>query len=313
MSTPIPFVTSLGAGPAADWRRALGTALPGHRICAPEELDADERAAVRVAVVANPDPAALAAFPALEWVHSVWAGVERLVGTLDPQIRIVRLVDPDLAQVMSEGVLGHVLYLHRRIPEYLAQQRAETWRQLEQVAASRRCVAVLGMGHLGQHAARQLGTVGFEVLGWSRTRRTVAGVETFGGTETLPEVLARADIVTVLLPLTDATRGLLDALMLAHCKPGAALVNVARGPIVETAALLGALDRGALSHAVLDVFDTEPLPQGDPLWSHPSVTVLPHVAAPTNRDTASAIVAGNLAAYFRDGTLPEAVDGARGY
>ena len=300
MSTPVPFVTSLEAGPAADWRRALGTALPGHRICAPEELDADERAAVRVAVVANPDPTALAAFPALEWVHSVWAGVERLV-------------DPDLAQVMSEAVLGHVLYLHRRIPEYLAQQRAETWRQLEQVAASRRCVAVLGMGHLGQHAARQLGTVGFEVLGWSRTRKTVAGVETFGGTETLPEVLARADIVTVLLPLTDATRGLLDAPMLAHCKPGAALVNVARGPIVDTAALLGALDRGALSHAVLDVFDTEPLPQGDPLWSHPSVTVLPHVAAPTNRDTASAIVAANLAAYFRDGTLPEAVDGARGY
>ncbi len=96
-------------------------------------------------------------------------------------------------------------------------------------------------------------------------------------------------------------------------KPGAALINFGRGPIVATDALLEALDAGHLSHAVLDVFEVEPLPAESPLWRHPRVTVLPHISGPTTPASAAAIVAGNMRAYRATGRIPQAVDVARGY
>ncbi len=313
MTSRIPFITSLAPEHAARWRGALEAALPRHRFCDPSALSDEEAGVVQVAVVANPEPEAIRRFPALEWVQSVWAGVDRLVGTVAPDIRIVRLIDPHLAETMAEGVLGHVLYLHRRVPEYLAQQRVKRWRQLEQRRAGDRTVAVLGLGSLGQVCAARLQAAGFRVMGWSRSAHAIDGMETFSGTDTLPIVLGQADIVVILVPLTAMTRGLLDAAALAACKPGAALVNVARGPVVDRTALLRALDDGLLSHAVLDVFDQEPLSESDPLWSHSSITVMPHVAAPTDMGSASTIVAENLRTYFRDGTVPKVVDKSTGY
>jgi glyoxylate/hydroxypyruvate reductase A len=125
--------------------------------------------------------------------------------------------------------------------------------------------------------------------------------------------LARSEVVVNLLPLTDATRGLIDARFLSQLPPGAALVNLARGAHVAEADLLAALDSGRLAHAVLDVFQTEPLPAGHAFWVHPRVTLLPHAAAMTDARSAAAVVAHNLRAHVGGGAIAHRVDRARGY
>lgn len=310
----IPFTGRIGPEETAAWIAALQDALPQARIAPLDSLDEADRAAAQVAMVANPDPAALARLPQLVWVQSLWAGVERLLAEMrDDRIAIVRLEDPELARTMAEAVLAWTLYLHRDMPRYAAQQRARVWKQHPVRRPGEVAVALLGLGALGRAAAAPLVQHGFRVIGWSRTAKAVDGVETRSGAEGLHATLAKADIAVVLLPLTPDTRGLLDGRALDAMKPGAGLVNFARGPIVETQALLERLTSGRLGHAVLDVFATEPLPADDPCWIHPAVTVLPHISAPTTKASAARIAAANVATFLKTGAIPPAVDRARGY
>lgn len=310
----LPFVCAPGDASARAWREALQAALPEERVVALDTLDAGQRAACEVAIVANPQPADLRTLPNLQWVHSVWAGVERLVGDLGgTDLRIVRLRDPQLADTMAEAVLAWTLYLHRDMPRYARQQAARQWLAHDGVRAQARTVSLLGLGALGEAAAQRLLGAGFQVCGWSRSRKQLPGVQCHAGDAELPAMLARTDILVCLLPLTPQTRGIVDAQALAALPAGASLINFARGPIVDDAALRAALDGGRLAHAVLDVFAQEPLPEAAWPWTHPSVTVLPHISAPTDRATASAIVAGNIRRWRATGQMPQAVDAVRGY
>lgn len=320
MRAPIAFLGSLDADEEARYRSALAHALPAEVIRPFRALSEAERAAVEVAIVANPDPAEVAQLPRLVWIQSLWAGVERLVRDLGPGApAIVRLVDPELARTMAEAVLAWTYYLQRDMPAYRRQQEAGVWRPRPYRAPADVTVGLLGFGNLGAAAAHRLVQAGFRVAAWTRTARApgpdgpepVIGI--FSGAEGLAHLLGRSDIVVCLLPLTAQTRGLLDAERLATLKPGAALINVARGAIVVTEALLAALDSGRLAHAVLDVFEIEPLPAGSPLWRHPGVTILPHVTGPTDPASAAAVVAANLHAYRETGRIPAQVDRARGY
>ncbi len=311
---PLPFVCAPGYPAAQAWLQALQAALPEERVVALDTLDADQRAACEVAIVANPQPADLRTLPRLQCVDSVWAGVERLVADLgDTDLRIVRLVDPQLADTMAEAVLAWTLYLHRDMPRYARQQAARQWLAHDGVRAQDRTVSLLGLGALGKAAAQRLLSAGFQVRGWSRTPRHMDGVQCHAGDAELPAMLAQTDILVCLLPLTPQTRGLVGAQALAALPAHASLINFARGPIVDDAALRAALDGGRLAHAVLDVFEQEPLPEASWQWAHPAVTVLPHISAPTDRATASAIVAGNIRRWRASGELPQAVDAARGY
>jgi glyoxylate/hydroxypyruvate reductase A len=141
----------------------------------------------------------------------------------------------------------------------------------------------------------------------------MAGVDCYAGMDELPAMLRTADILVCLLPLTPKTTGLLNTETLAHLRDGASLINFARGPIVDDVALESALASGALGHAVLDVFATEPLPAESWQWSDSRVTVLPHISAPTDRETASAIVAGNIRRFRENGQIPRCVDRSQGY
>ncbi|ACA17941.1 D-isomer specific 2-hydroxyacid dehydrogenase NAD-binding [Methylobacterium sp. 4-46] len=317
MHEPIAFVGSLDAREEAAFLAALRAALPEESLVPFRALTPAQREAVRVAVVANPDPAEVARLPRLAWIQSLWAGVERLVRDLGAAgVPIVRLVDPELARTMAEAVLAWTFFLQRDMPAYRRQQEAGIWRPLPYRAPAEMTVGLLGFGLLGAAAAGRLDEAGFRVAAWSRTPRARPGAEagaTLAGPDGLARLLAGSDVVVCLLPMTPATRGLLGAAQFAAMKPGAALMNFGRGPIVATDALLAALESGQLSHAVLDVFDTEPLPPESPLWRHPGVTVLPHVTAPTNPRSAAAIVAENLRGYRRTGRIPAAVDAARGY
>ncbi|EJM98640.1 glyoxylate/hydroxypyruvate reductase A [Herbaspirillum sp. YR522] len=313
-AAPIVFVSREDASHAADWVQALQQAMPGERIVPFDQLDEAARQQCQIAVVANPDPQRLRALPRLRWVHSVWAGVERLAPELrDSGLKLTRLVDPRLSSTMAEAVLAWTLYLHRDMPLYAQRQRFRVWQAEQYVLPEQRTVGILGLGTLGEAAARALLAARFKVCGWSRTARSIDGVQTYDGQQGLAEMLGQTDILVCLLPLTADTRGLLDAARLALLPPQAQLINFARGPIIDDAALCDALDSARLRHAVLDVFATEPLPPDQWQWTHPSVTVLPHCSAPTNRETASAIVASNVRRFRETGEIAANVDLERGY
>ncbi len=314
---PIVFLTDMSAEREARWRDVLAHALPEEEIVAGPAVGADGRdpAVFDVAIAANPPAAALARFPALRFVQSLWAGVEQLVHNpaLPPDAPLARLVDPNLAQAMAEAVAAHVLSLHRDHGHYARAQAAGRWAPEPVVLARDRTVAFLGTGELARACMRQLAGFAFARLGWSRRRRDVDGVETFTGDDGLRAMLARTDILVNLLPLTTATRGLIDARLLGALKRGAALVNVARGGHVVDADLLAALNAGQLRDAVLDVFHEEPPPADHPFWRHPRVHVFPHVAAPTDPESAAAIAARNIRAFRTGGAITGLVDRSRGY
>ena len=303
------------AGEWARWQAALMAALPGERLLHGRGDAADE-ADIDIAIVANPPPGALAGLPRLRLVQSLWAGVERLLAdpTLPPAVPLARMVDPAMSAAMAETALWAVLSLQRGFFRYARLQREARWSPHPQRRADELAVAVLGLGQMGRATARRLVAHGCPVLGWSATPATLEGVECLHGDAALDaRVLPEADVVVNLLPLTGATQGLFDAARLARMKPGAALVNLARGAHVVEADLLAALDAGRLGHAVLDVFGQEPLPPAHPFWRHERVTVLPHVAAQTDPRSAAAVAAANVRAVRRGEPPAHRVDRVRGY
>jgi glyoxylate/hydroxypyruvate reductase A len=226
-------------------------------------------------------------------VLNLWAGVENVVHNETLTIPLCRMVEDGLTEGMVEWVTGHVLRHHLGIDRYLARQDGQ-WRPIYPPLARDRRVVVLGLGELGSACARMLSALKFDVAGWSRTPRTLEGVETFSGDAGLRAALTGAEIVVLLLPLTPATENLMTAERLAWLSRGAVLLNPGRGALIDDEALLAALDAGQLSHATLDVFRTEPLPPDHPFWGHPKVTVTPHVASETRPRTASMTIAENV-------------------
>jgi glyoxylate/hydroxypyruvate reductase len=300
------------------WRQSLSEALPDARW-----LGRDEALAVadtvEVAVVANPPPGSLRGLPKLRLIQSLWAGVDRLLldPTLPPGVPIARMVDPAMNASMAETALWATLALHRGYFDYALSQQRGLWQPRPQRRADSVAVLVLGLGQMGLTAARRVAQLGYRVSGWSLRPRPATpaldGLTCHASESALAPLLATSDIVINLLPLTASTRGLLDARFFAALPRGAGIVNLARGAHVVDADLLAALDSGHLAHAVLDVFHTEPLPPGHAYWSHPGVTLLPHVAAQTDPASASQVVAANVKALLAGRALAHLVQLERGY
>lgn len=286
-------------GERDEWLALLRAELPGEQFV----LEPADAAGADVAIVANPASGALQGLPKLRLIQSLWAGVERLLAdaSIPAEIPIARMVDPAMNEAMAETALWAVLSLQRDFVDYARQQAAAQWRAHPQRRADEFPVLVLGRGQMGSAVARRLAANGFPVTAWG----TRDGL--------LPPLLGSAAVVVNLLPLTAATQGLFNAATLAAMRPGASLVNLARGGHVVEADLLAALDAGQLRHAVLDVFQQEPLPAAHRFWSHPKVTVLPHVAAATDPRSAAAVVAANLRRFRAGQPVEHLVDRSRGY
>jgi glyoxylate/hydroxypyruvate reductase A len=299
---PVLLSGSFDPGEQAQWLQALQAALPEVQWLDPQQART-QAAAVTAAVVANPAPGSLQGLPALQLVQSLWAGVDRLLNdrTLPPAVPVARMVDPAMTAAMAQTALWAVLSLHRGFFDYAARQRSSRWHPHAQRRADEVPVLVLGQGEMGRAAARAVAAQGYPVQGWQRDGTALHGL------------LQQAAIVINLLPLTDCTRGLLDAGFFNALPAQACVVNLARGAHVVDDDLLAALDRGHLQRAVLDVFNTEPLPADHPYWQHPRVTVLPHAAAMTDERSAAAVVARNLRALWAGLPLQHLVDRARGY
>ena len=239
-------------------------------------------------------------------------GVEKLLGDpgLPQGVPIARLIDPGMVAAMSETVIAHVLDWHRHHYRYRAQQGDRQWRRRKQYLACDRTVGLLGLGELGSDAAKKLVALGFNVAGYSRRPKQVAGVQSF--TELAP-MLRITDALVCLLPLTPQTRGIVNGRNLGLLKKHGCVINVARGAHLVISDLLRELDSGHLAHAYLDVFDTEPLPASDPLWRHPAVTLTPHSAALTEPRTAIPKIVENVERVRRGEQPAHLVDFAAGY
>lgn len=249
----------------------------------------------------------------LKAVLSLWAGVESITRNETITVPLCRMVDPSLTEGMVEWVTGHVLRHHLGMDAHILGQDG-IWRAgIAPPLARDRRVSILGIGALGAATGQALAALNFNVSGWSRTAKEVGGLSCHSGTEGLRDCLSGAEIVVLLLPSTPDTENTLNTQTIALLAPGAIVINPGRGTLIDDAALLAALDHGQIGHATLDVFRQEPLPREHPFWSHPNVTVTPHIASETRPSSASVVIAENIRRGLAGEPFLNVVDTATGY
>jgi glyoxylate/hydroxypyruvate reductase len=303
---------------APSWRARLEALLPSHQVAILGEPF--DRAAIHYVLSWAHPARALSDLPNLSVIFSLGAGVDHLFA--DPALPdrpIVRVVDADLRDRMSEWVVMHALIHLRQLRRYERQQRDRVWADDDyQPKAADIEVGVLGLGVLGMDAATKLRALGFKVSAWSATPKSAPGIECFSDSDGLDALLAQTDLLVALLPLTRATRGMLNASLFARLKQGGrlggpVLINAGRGGLQVEADIVAALDSGVLKGASLDVFEHEPLPPSSRLWTHPAVYVSPHNAAISAPAAVAAAIARQIEAFERGEPLRNVVDPKRGY
>ncbi|MGV7034303.1 2-hydroxyacid dehydrogenase [Methylobacterium symbioticum] len=310
MSETLVFASAVD--PVEPWRAALEAELPDLAVRTPEAIGPEDD--VRYALVWKPPAGFFARHPGLRLVTILGAGADALAGRDDlPDVPVTRLSDPEMARMMAQYVLFAVLRYARDIPAFEAAQRQGRWHYVHPREAREIRVGVLGLGELGGTAALELARQGFTVSGWSRTPKDLPGIACHAGQEALIPFLRETEILVVMLPLTPQTRRLLGAAEIAALPAGAKLVNVSRGAIIDEPALVAALASGRLGGATLDVFETEPLPEGHALWGMESVLVTPHLASVAIPASAARQVAENIRRVRRGEPPEQQVDLTRGY
>lgn len=295
------------------WKKALQSQLPSLHVMHASQIARPEE--IHYAMVWKPPQGIFGPMTNLRLIINLGAGVDSLVGRddLPRNIPITRIADPQMSTMMAGYVLFAVLRHARDIPFFEQAQRSSKWAYRHPRSPEDITVAVLGLGQLGAKAAYEVQRQGFRTLGWSRSLAQIDGVACFAGVETLDAVIGQADIVVLMLPLTPQTNQLFDRERLEKLRPGAAFVNVARGRLVDQAALTDLLESGHISAATLDVFEQEPLPVEDALWSMPNVLITPHLASVAIPSTSAKQIAANILRVAA-GELPDnLIDPARGY
>jgi glyoxylate/hydroxypyruvate reductase A len=303
---------------AKPWRQRMEALLTSHKISVLGE--SFDRESIRYAMSWRHPAGALKDLPNLRVILSLGAGVDHLFA--DPALPdkpIVRVVDPDLTTRMSEWVVMHALVHLRQLRRYERQQSEHVWADDDkQPKASDIQIGVLGLGVMGKDAVVKLKAIGFKVDGWSASPKSLPETTCFSGADGLKRMLAQTDMLVVLLPLTEATRGIINASLLSQLKRdgalgGPILINAGRGGLQVEADIIAALDSGALKGASLDVFEREPLPEDSRLWAHPAVYISPHNAAISSPKAIATLVARQIEADERDEPLAHLVERERGY
>lgn len=319
--TILVAVTGWEAGP---WVRRLQALAPERRILE-TGIDGvfagnpDDLVDVRYVLAWKPRPELLAGLANLQVLFSLGAGVDNILDLPAlPDVPIARIVDPDLTARMSEYVAWQVLHHHRQGFAHVRMQAERRWQELRQPAAGDVTVGIMGLGVLGQDAAEVLCRLGFHVIGWSRTEKTIDGLDTYHGKPGLESFLGQSDILVSLLPLTPATTGLINRPLLSRLKRdgplgGPVLINAGRGGSQVDADIAAALADGTLVGASLDVFEDEPLPPGSPLWGLTNLVITPHVAAVSSPHALASSIIEQITAYESGKPLQNLVDPARGY
>ena len=253
-------------------------------------------------------------FPNLEVVFATSAGVDQFdLSTLPAPISVVRMLDPGIVRGIVEYVCFAVLSLHRDIPLYLEQQHRQQWQDRQLITAPQRRVGIMGLGNLGVAALEGLRPFGFALSGWARSEKSIDGVQCFAGIEQLQPFLNQCDILICLLPLTDDTRGILNARTFAALPHGARLINLGRGAHLVEADLLDALESGQIEHAIVDVLNDEPPGDAHPFWRHPRIWITPHIGAMTSPDSAFDVLLANIRRHQRGEAMLGVIARDEGY
>lgn len=307
LAVPVSWA-ALWTGPLAEQAPDLDVAVHGRDSYDPKSVD--------YVLGFRPEPGLMGSLPNLKVVFSLGAGVDGFL--IDPNyprhVPLVRFVDRQLSREMAQYCVMHALIHHRQQRLFDRYQREKKWRQ---AVPPRRTedtrIGILGIGEIGTMVAERLREHDFQIAGWSRSRKTIPGVESFAAHAELEKFLNRSDILIALLPLTPDTRNILNAKSFAQLPQDAFVINVARGGHLVENDLIAAIDSGHLSGAALDVFQTEPLPETSPLWSHPKITVTPHVAAISDPRVMVRNAVDGIARHKKGLALENLVDVARGY
>lgn len=295
---------------AEPWVEGLRAALPQATVTAwqPGAPAAD------YAVVWSPPQQFLDEQPGMKALFNIGAGVDALLQLrLPPGCRVVRLDDAGMAVQMAEYVCHAVIRHFREFGETEAAMQRGNWAYRKPNLREDFPVGVMGLGVLGERVARALAQFEFPVNGWSRSPKSITGVQAFHGDDGLDHFLAASRVLVNLLPLTPATENILDRSKLSRLQPGGYVINVARGAHLVDEDLTALLDSGHLSGATIDVFRTEPLPAEHSFWRHPLITLTPHASARTLRGETIAQIAGKLMAMERSEPVAGIVDPERGY
>jgi len=314
----LKVVLATGTMAEPGWRDALERAFAAAGLkCDVEPWDGRSNGA-RYAVVWLPPAELFAAEPTLRVVFNLGAGVDALLarGMVPAHLPIVRLVDAGMAPKIAEYVCFAIARTTRGLERFGPPPHGLRDWNASRPRGDAPVVGVLGLGAIGAAIVEAAARFGYTVLGWSRRPRAIGGVETFAGAAQLDAFLARTQVLVNALPLTAQTENLLDRRAFARMPHDAHVINVGRGGTIVDADLLSALDAGQLGSATLDVFRVEPLPPEHPFWSHPKVTVTPHLSGPTPYGPAAEQIAAALV-QLEHGVapqdLPGYVDRAAGY
>ena len=253
-------------------------------------------------------------FPNVKAVLSLWAGVESIV--LNPTLTqpLCRMVDEGLTNGMVEYIVGHTLRYHLGLDQQISQQDG-VWRHDTMIPAlaNERNIGIIGLGSLGLACAQQLNQLNFNVSGWSRRKKKIKNISCFSGQDGFDQIISTSDILILLLPLTYATKNLINEKALSKVKRGVNIINAGRGALIDDIALISAIDCGQVAGATLDVFKSEPLPSNHIFWKHEKITVTPHIAAETRPETSSISIAVNIFRCENNLELLNLVDRVQGY
>lgn len=234
-------------------------------------------------------------FPNLKIISSLGAGVEHLLEdkTIEKDIFLSRIVEPSLQTGMQQYAAWACFHILKKIPQYHSQQSQQKWQVLPE--SNQSTIGVIGFGQLGKAIAQGLHSLGWQVTAFKR--QPVQEKHPFlvqASTElSLEEFVVDKQIILNVLPATKNTKNIFGKAIFEAMLPNSGFVNIGRGNQVEEKELLAALDRGPIKHAILDVFQTEPLPVEHPFWNHPKVTITPHVASVTQPEKAADVIATN--------------------
>ncbi|WP_166268835.1 2-hydroxyacid dehydrogenase [Marinobacter caseinilyticus] len=295
------------------WTQPIQALLPEAEV---HVWDADAPACdADYAIVWQPPAALFEKEHNLKAVFNLGAGIDGLlkVPNLPRHIPVVRLEDAGMSVQMAEYVLHQLIDITRTMDVYRAQNAEGRWKIHRPITRGDWPVGVMGLGHIGKRVARSLTSLDYRVHGWARSEHTIEGVTSHHGDDGLADFLANTRVLINTLPLTEATRGIINKATLDQLHPGAVVINVGRGQHLVEQDLLAALDSGQVARAVLDVFSQEPLPEDHPFWQRAEITITPHISARTLRDDTLEQITGKIRALAEGKPISGIIDIDRGY
>jgi glyoxylate/hydroxypyruvate reductase A len=275
--------------------------------------DVVDPASVDILLLWKHPQGSIAPYKQVKLYYSLGAGVDHLMkdGDLLPGVPICRIVDPLLSFSMSNYILFAVLYYQRKWDKFLKDRKDKIWDH-DGISEEKVRIGILGLGTLGTDAAIKLHQLGFKVTGYSPSPKNIEGIKTFSKGE-LANFLAQCNVLVCTVPSTPQTHALLSKPLFDQLTQPTYLINVARGAVQVEKDILVALENNILSGAFLDVFETEPLPKNNPLWTHPKVQITPHIASITNPEAGVAQIINNAKAVNENTDLEHVVDSKKGY